>query len=31
MKVIKGKQSIEFEQPPYLLYWASVTAEKEGE
>lgn len=31
MKVIKGKQSIEFEQPPYLLSWVSVTAEKEGE
>lgn len=31
MKVIKGKQSIEFEKPPYLLSWASVVAQKEGE
>jgi stage V sporulation protein AD len=31
MKKMKGKQSIEFEQPPYLLSWASVAAKKEGE
>ena len=31
MKVIKGKQSIEFQKPPYLFSWASVVAQKEGE
>lgn len=31
MKVIKGKQSIEFQEPPYLFSWASVVAQKEGE
>lgn len=31
MKIIKGQQSIEFENPPYLLGWASVVGEKEGE
>lgn len=31
MKVIKGKQSIEFEQPVYLKGWSCVAAQKEGE
>ena len=31
MKVMKGKQSLEFEHPPYLKGWSSVVGEKEGE
>ena len=30
MKTMKGKQSIEFDHPPYLLGWSSVVADKEG-
>ena len=30
MKTIKGKQSVEFDHPPYIVGWASVVADKEG-
>ena len=29
--MIKGKQSLEFEQAPYLTFAASVAGKKEGE
>ena len=29
--MVKGKQSIEFEQPPYIVNYASIVGKKEGE
>ena len=29
--MIKGKQSIEFETPPYIVNYASIVGKKEGD